>query len=103
MPGGSGVPGGPGLPPTEAKPTPLGGDAAGPPGGGAGPAADFKGEGQEYVRFLEKNPAAEVEAAVKKLREQPHDKQALEELERTVQRFKESVPTPATPATPAAK
>jgi len=67
-PGSGGFPGGPGGAAPD-LPTQPGASGA-PPAGGA-------------------DPAAEVEAALKKVREKPDDKQALEALERAVKRLKE--------------
>ena len=83
---GGGAPGTPVPSPGDATPAPV--PAWVVPGAAPGMPPGFMGAMQQFMRGAGTDPAAEVEAAAKKLRERPDDKEAMQDLERAVQRLK---------------
>jgi hypothetical protein len=99
LPGQPGRPAGPGqgLPPGPGGPPPGGfqpGSPFGPlPGDGPppGPGADRR-DGDTAAGEGSPDPAADLEAAVKRLQRNPNDREALDQLDRAIQRFKARAP-----------
>jgi RNA polymerase sigma factor (sigma-70 family) len=88
VPGTGSAPGTPIIPPMGAKTAPAAVEAASRPGSSKGAETTFNGSVMALFRAAGTDPVAEVEAAAKKLRERPDDKDALQELERAVHRLK---------------